>query len=193
MKIEEKLQQFRKIAIESARTKSNREVDDYKNTLDETFLEYKEMKEKQREEYLKAERVNLLKEKNKTISLEQIRIKHEYSQRSEELKNKLFSEVWDQLANYMRSMNYETLLVKLIMKDLEYAKGEPITIYIDPADADHLRSLQTKVGFPLQVSEYSFGGGIRAVLPNRRILLDDSFNTKLEEVKENFSFQGREF
>jgi hypothetical protein len=37
------------------------------------------------------------------------------------------------------------------------------------------------------VSEYSFGGGVRAVISKRGILIDQSFDTKLKEA-----FDGKE-
>ena len=38
------------------------------------------------------------------------------------------------------------------------------------------------------MSEYSFMGGIRAVIPARHILIDNSFQTKLSEAKRDFRF-----
>ena len=38
----------------------------------------------------------------------------------------------------------------------------------------------------LCISKYSFKGGIRAELPDRNILIDNTFETRLEEEREKF-------
>ena len=40
----------------------------------------------------------------------------------------------------------------------------------------------------IKVSEYSFNGGTRAVLPGKHILIDNSFQTKLDEARHEFKF-----
>ncbi len=42
----------------------------------------------------------------------------------------------------------------------------------------------------MTVSEYSFMGGTRAVLPGRNILIDNSFESKLAGAKESFQLKG---
>ena len=50
--------------------------------------------------------------------------------------------------------------------------------------------LEAKVQAPITVSQYSFSGGMRAVIPSKNILIDHSFETKLIEEKERFVFKG---
>lgn len=187
---EEKLRSFQTITMEEARKKGNEELKAYTESVNQSFEEYKAMKEQQAELTLKAERDNLYREKNKAVSLEQIQLRHAYTKRYEELKGKLFVEVQDKLAEYMELPEYEKLLEKLVRKNKEFAGEEEVIIYIDPADAERKSSLQAATGVMLTVSEYSFGGGIRAVLPQRNVLIDDSFQTRLKEAMENFSFKG---
>lgn len=187
---EEKLQNFQAMTMETARKKGAEEIDAYLESMEQAFEEHKNMKEQQAQGAIRTIRENLHKVKNKEVSLEQIRLRHEYSQKHEELKEKLFSEVNDLLANYMRTPAYEKLLLSQIKKDLQFAKGEPVVIYIDPADSTYLMNLEMEAGTTLTVSEYSFGGGTRAVLPERNVLIDDSFDTKVKEIMENFSFTG---
>lgn len=187
---EEKLRSFQTITMEEARKKGNEELKAYTESFNQSFEEYKAMKEQQAELTLKAERDNLYREKNKAVSLEQIQLRHAYTKRYEELKGKLFVEVQDKLAEYMELPEYEKLLEKLVRKNKEFAGEEEVIIYIDPADAERKSSLQAATGVMLTVSEYSFGGGIRAVLPQRNVLIDDSFQTRLKEAMENFSFKG---
>ena len=54
-------------------------------------------------------------------------------------------------------------------------------IYINPSDADKKEALEAAAGVSLTVSAIDFGGGIRAVIRARNILIDESFVTKLEQ------------
>ena len=40
----------------------------------------------------------------------------------------------------------------------------------------------------VKISQYSFAGGTRAIVPQSHILIDNSFETKLEEARHNFHF-----
>lgn len=187
---EEKLLNFRITTMEAARKQSADILEAYTKSLEEAFEEHRARKEQQAELILKAEKDNLKRRKNKELSLDQIQVRHEVTNKREELKTKLFTGVKDLLANYMETPAYEELLRKQIRKDVMFAKREEVIIYIDPADQGLKHSLEAATGVALTVSEYSFGGGTRAVLPKRNILIDDSFVTKIEEEYQKFSFKG---
>ena len=72
---------------------------------------------------------------------------------------------------------------------VEFAGNDQMIIYLDPVDEDKLNRLALHNGnAELRISEYSFTGGTRAVIPARHILIDNSFQTKLEEAREKFHF-----
>ena len=57
-----------------------------------------------------------------------------------------------------------------------------MTVYIDPEDICHKSAISAGANVAVIVSEYSFGGGVRAVISKRGILIDQSFDTKLKEA-----------
>ena len=114
----------------------------------------------------------------------------EVNQASDELKEKLFVEVKQLLEDYMTTSAYQQLLIKQIKNIQKEAGSGKLILYIDPADSDKRSSLQVATGAPVTVSEYSFMGGTRAVLQDRNILIDNSFASKLEKLKADFSFNG---
>ena len=69
----------------------------------------------------------------------------------------------------MTTSAYQKLLIREIKEVLEVAGEDEVTIYIDPADESMLTSLHAATNTALTLSQYSFGGGIRAVLPSRHI------------------------
>lgn len=187
---EEKLQNFRTMTMEAVRKKAADEQADYQAALDRSFEEYKKNRNGQMVNILGEEKEKLRRDNNKKISLEQIRIRHEYSQRYEELKAMIKAEVLDKLAEFMETKEYEELLIGQIRKALAFAKGEAVTIYIDPADRSLKEALEEASGVTLTVSEYSFGGGTRAVLPEKNVLIDESYETRIKEIMDQKSFLG---
>jgi vacuolar-type H+-ATPase subunit E/Vma4 len=114
------------------------------------------------------------------------------SQKNSELKEKLFEEFASLVKDYKQTPAYTELLKNRILqaKDQASARGDEMIIYLDPEDADKQEALQQETGVTLQISQYGFGGGIRAVIPSRHILIDHSFDSKITELKENFHFHG---
>ena len=188
MTTEEKLQHFLDFCMEDARSRSAKMLDEYTAALEQTFAEHQEDARRRAEQQVELESERIEHETNKKLSLEQIGIKRELGHKQEELKDKIFVELKDVLEQYMETPEYTQLLEKQIRHAREFAGNEFFTIYIDPADETRLNRLALHNSADIRVSEYSFGGGTRAVIPSRHILIDDSFQTKLEEAKRDFRF-----
>mgnify|MGYP006996852444 CR=1 FL=1 len=61
------------------------------------------------------------------------------------------------------------------------------------ADASKKHDLEEETKCTLTMSEYSFGGGMRAVIPARSILIDNSMDSRIAEVRNEFQFDGGEY
>ena len=57
-----------------------------------------------------------------------------FRRKQEELKETLFVEVQEKLADYMATQEYQQLLISQIREIMKFAGNEEVTIYIDPAD-----------------------------------------------------------
>ena len=99
-------------------------------------------------------------------------------------------EIKDRLGRFMDTPAYSEMLVRQMQEALEFAAGQEMILYLDPADSSKKMELEAKVQAPITVSQYSFSGGMRAVIPSKNILIDHSFETKLIEEKERFVFKG---
>lgn len=176
--------------MQDARNKSNVLLDEYNSSLEKIFEEHKEHKLRQAQLEIKTEAESLERSKNKELSKQNLHIKRKITRKQDELKDKLFVEVRNLLADYMATPEYNELLIKQIKAAKQFANDLDVIIYIDPADSKRLSSLELAANASLTVSEYSFSGGTRAVIPAKNILIDNSFETKLLEAKENFSFNG---
>ena len=65
-----------------------------------------------------------------------------------------------------------------------------IQIYLSKEDEPRLKSLTVKTGFPLKVSDESFIGGIKAIIPEKNILIDNSFEEGYQAAYREFKFDG---
>ncbi|PXV85314.1 vacuolar-type H+-ATPase subunit E/Vma4 [Lachnotalea glycerini] len=190
MTIEEKLQHFQDFTMQDARDKSNQMLDEYSASLDKIFEEHREKKLRQAQLEIKTQTESLKHDRNKELSKQHLHIKRNITKKQENLKEKLFVEVKDLLCKFMESAEYNQLLISQIKAAKNFAKDQNITIYLDPADSSRRSSLEVSTNTMLTVSKYSFIGGIRAIIPDKNILIDNSFETKLSEAKANFTFNG---
>ena len=190
MTIDEKLQHFYEVSVEEAKEDAAKAIQEHRESLSQMLEDHKTARRQSAEAEVKAEAEHVRREINKALSAEQITLKRGWSRKQEELKETLFVEVQEKLADYMATQEYQQLLISQIREIMKFAGNEEVTIYIDPADQPCLSSLTAAVNHPLTVSEYSFSGGTRAVIPGRHILIDNSFAAKFDAAKKNFTFDG---
>lgn len=188
MTTEEKLKHFQDICMEDARERSARMLDDYMNALESAYEEHTADARRRADMQVEAETEKLEREINKRLSIGQLDLKREFSRRQEELKDKLFVELRDKLANFMETQEYQRLLDRQVKAVKEFAGNEELIVYMDPSDADKVQRIALHHNASIKISEYSFDGGTRAVIPGKHILIDNSFETKLNEARHEFKF-----
>ena len=190
MTTDEKLQHFLEASMEESRAHSHQIIADYQEALDKIFEDHKEDALRKARLEIKNETDKIRREGNQKLAREHLHIKRALNKKNTQLTEKLFVEVQDLLENYMDSSAYNDLLKKQIQKAKSFAGNEEIIIYIDPADPSKKRGLEEATHSHLTISRYSFGGGTGAVIPCKNILIDNSFQAKISEAKENFRFDG---
>ncbi|MCC8025043.1 MAG: V-type ATP synthase subunit E [Clostridium sp.] len=188
MTTEEKLKHFQDICMTDARERSGKMLDDYKNALETTYEEHVSDAKRRARMQLEAETEKLEREINKRLSIGQLDLKRELSRKQEGLKDKLFVELRDRLANFMETQEYQQLLERQVKAAKKFAGDEELVIYMDPSDGDKAQRLALHHNAVIKISEYSFTGGTRAVVPNKHILIDNSFETKIREARHEFKF-----
>ena len=189
MTIEEKLEHFESLCYGDATGRSNKMLADYTASLRSILEEHKRDARRQSDMQVDAEVEKIEHEINKQLSIEQINIKREYSQKQEELKTMLISELRNRLALFMDSADYQRFLESEVKKALEFAQDAPMTVYLDPSDEDKLNRIALHTGAEIKLSDTTFLGGIQAVIPSKNILIDNSFKTKLAEISDKFQFR----
>ena len=187
MTIDEKLQHFMDVTTEKVNAENAKQMQEYEQGLEKVYEDYKETALRKSELALKLKEESLKKQMNADLAAEQILIREQTGKLLRELDEKLSSEVKGKLERYMATSAYETYLVNQAREIVKFADGDDVTVYIDPEDICHKNAISAGANVAFTVSEYSFGGGVRAVSSKRGILIDQSFYTKLKEA-----FDGKE-
>ena len=140
--------------------------------------------------FLKVDPADLMEseKKNAEVARRQMEIREETGRLQKELTEKIFAEVKGKLERYMGTGDYERYLIAQVRAAKDFAGDDEILIYIDPADIDKKNSIAAAANTTVMVSKYGFGGGIRAVIKSRGILIDQSFETKVKEAADGFVF-----
>lgn len=189
MTTDDKLQHFLTICMEDAQGKSEHLLKQHSSSLEKNFKEHQKEATRAARMQVQGEKEKLQHKMNKELAIGQINIKRKLSRRHDELKEKLFTEVQELLDCYRETPRYTELLDRQIKEAESFAGTQELRIYLDPQDEDKREQLTRQNKTALQISQYPFGGGIRAVIPSRNILIDQSFATKLAELKETFRFE----
>lgn len=187
MTIEEKMEHFRSISLESANSQSVESLSSYKQSLDDDLTAYKEAAALMAEE---SKRVRMNQQNalsKKALNSAQMQIKKELTQTQMTLKAKLFELVSDKIAKYRKTPEYVQYLTEQIKTVMSEYSDSKIVIYIDPADSALLDTLKPAANGNLQVSETEFLGGTRTIIPDKNILIDNSFKTRLADEQEQFT------
>ena len=190
MTIDEKLQHFYEVSLEEAKEDAAQAIQEHKQHLAEKLEEHKQAGRQNAEAEIKAETEHVRREVNKALSAEQITLKRDWSRKQEELKEALFSEVKDKVQQFLTTAEYEEYLCRRITEAVKFAEDDEIQIFLSSGDKDKVNELAQKTGVPLQVSAEDFLGGIRAEIPQKNILIDNSFSANLEALCKEFKFDG---
>jgi vacuolar-type H+-ATPase subunit E/Vma4 len=186
---EKKLEHFMDISTSTATKTHDDIVEKYQAQLDEIFNDHKTEALRKAALTEKSSLDTLQRTFRKELSHEQIKVRQNISLERSQRKNQLFGEVLELLEAYKQTAAYKELLIRQIQTALSVGRdATDMTIYLDPEDAPLQAELELKTGGTLTLSSYSFMGGTRAVIPSKNILIDESFQSKLDDAKEHFHF-----
>ena len=190
MTTEEKLKHFYAVSMDSAREEARKALSEYRENLEKEFQEHKALKQEAAQHQFKIESENAARQINKALSAEHLHIKREISKKQQELREKLFGEVREMLEAFTRTEAYVQWNADQIREALKIAGTDQVQIYLTPSDGPLLERLSKETGAALLISDTPFLGGIRAVIPGKNILIDNTLLTLFEADKENFNFDG---
>ena len=213
MTIEEKMDHFRSLSLESASSKSAESLSSYKQSLDDDLELHKETASQLAEESKKALMNQVRANSKKKLSSEQMKIKKELTQKQSAIicfmikvleflllllilhllelqsaiKIEVFDRVREKLLEYRKTNDYLVYLENQIKNIMSEYSDVDITIYIDPNDSSLLDELKSKTGGNIEIYNKEFLGGTRTIVPEKNILIDNSFKTRLADQQDLFA------
>ena len=190
MTTEEKLQHFYEVSMDTAREEATKVLDEYKAALETEMERHKQEKQAASESQFKIDSDNAAREINKALSAEHLHIKRKLSKKQQKLKESIFAEVEELLDDFSKKPEYTDWLEDKIKQSLEIAQNDSVQIYLTAKDSAKAEELTKRTGITPLISETDFLGGIRAVIPEKNILIDNTFLTAFENEKERFNFDG---
>ena len=186
MTLEEKFSHLQTTSMEQARAEGNAIIDSHREALEKVFEDHKAEARRQAETRIKAETTNARLSLNQAAAKSQLEIKRQRGKVQQELKDKVFEEALSLVQDYMKTDAYNDFLLKCIRQAVRYAGTDPVTIYINPTDESRRGDLEDAARVRLTISAEDFIGGVRAVIRNRNILMDNSFKTQLRNEYDKF-------
>lgn len=190
MTTEEKLQHFYEVSMDTAREEATKVLDEYKAALETEMERHKQEKQAASESQFKIDSDNAARKINKALSAEHLHIKRKLSKKQQKLKESIFAEVEELLDDFSKKPEYTDWLEDKIKQSLEIAENDSVQIYLTAKDSAKAEELTKRTGITPLISETDFLGGIRAVIPEKNILIDNTFLTAFENEKERFNFDG---
>ncbi|MEY8517515.1 hypothetical protein AALC25_11400 [Lachnospiraceae bacterium 29-84] len=181
MKIKDKIEVFQRFAIEVAKQEGEASVNACLDSCGQELEAFRKAKHEDMERQFKIEESRIRRQMNREVSREMLRQKHMVDDCSRKWQEKLMGRVRELLAEYQGTGSYLEYLAAKIRMAQQVAGEDEVTIYINPSDAGKKEFLERETGARLTVSSIEFGGGIRAVIRSRNLLIDESFVTKLEQ------------
>ena len=187
MTIQEKLRHFKATTIEDVRQDAALEMEAFRKALDDHYEQHTAAKKAEIREQLRLEKENAQREAGRTVSSRQTEIRRQLSSHADELKNRLFKSAEKHLLSFMEGSEYETWLLAGIEEAKSVAGSSPLYVSLSPEDRERIPSLENRCGLSIAVADQSFIGGFRCTIPEKNILIDNSFLSGLTSLKSSFS------
>lgn len=187
---EEKLQQFYEDTIQTIDARAKEELSAYEASLAPQLDEYKKSAQAANMYAERLESENLKKAARQELSREVINLKHILAQKEADYTEQIFSRVLELISSFRKTAGYKKLIRKYIYEAIEFAKDDELIIYLDLDDGALEGEFEAEFGREIRVSRYSFGGGLRALIPARNILIENSFSSKLLDQMQSFDINS---
>lgn len=190
MTTEDKLQHFTSVTIENVQKECDKVVTEYKEKMDKYFEEHKDAAIKKARLATSIAEDGIKRKASQEYTSVQMHLKRKINHKQVELKDKLFGQVKELLSEYVKTDEYRNYVLEKIESIKKFAGSDELVIVLDPKDAKLADEISPSSTIKVTVGEKSFIGGVVGQIPSKNILIDDSFESKYEEIKEKYTIGG---
>ena len=190
MTIDEKLDALFEQATEDARAEGNALLKEYQQSLDALYNAHVAERQMTDRQTLKEETAAIVRDTNREFSERQQEIRQKMAKIQDEIRMTMFTLVREKLEAFREQPEYAEYLVRKVSEIKEFAEGDEVLIYLDPADEKYSKLIENATGTKPVISEENFDGGVRAVIRSRHVLMDNSFKTLTADAEEGYVWVG---
>lgn len=183
---EEKLSNIYELSIESAKAQSEQMLAECRAASEAEFASLKCEKEADTARWLGTEAAALRRQLRRELSDRQSEIRRKTAARQREVRELIFANAAKKLESFRQTSEYKAWLFQKVKEAAAFAAGDEVQIYVDPDDAAYTDEIKEVCGILPTLSKVRFGGGIRAVIREKRILIDNSFDTLMQEAEDTY-------
>jgi vacuolar-type H+-ATPase subunit E/Vma4 len=186
MKIDEKLENFSKVAAQEAYERREQILADMKRETDRVCGETEKTARARAEARLRKERYNAEQMKGKKILDASVAAKKELIALRNQLVETLFANIEGKLRAYVASPAYGPDLAAGIKAALAGVTGECVVL-LAQADMAFAEAITQEAGVPVRETPENLLGGFKIFWPQRNALEDYSLRSRMEEERKDFS------
>ncbi len=184
MNVKEKINVFSQLAIKEAEGKRDDMMAQINDEFEAACREYERDARKAAESDIREQQFRLEKKKHKEILAAKADVKKSIYELQSQLIDELFSKVEMNLGIYVETEDYVKGLLNDIRKlSLKYRSA--IELYVCARDTVHAEKIKELPNITIMTDD-SLIGGFRAVIPDKGLLVDCSYSSRLDSLKTNF-------
>ena len=190
MVVKEKLDLFRTQAFEDAQSRLKKELAAVSASLKEAFDDHRKEKEAAARARVAEETIRIRQEETLRVSDFRQEARRELARKERELAERLFSLAEEKLAACRKTPAYADYLIRKASRAKEFAGGETLQLFLDAEDQPLFAAIEAATGICPQVSPEHLGGGLRVMIPGRRICIENAWDSLLADARRSFHFDG---
>ena len=187
MNVRKKLDAFTNIVLQEAEQSRKEMLSEMNRQVDAACAEAERAARRQAEERLRVEQLKAEQLKNRDI----IRASTNARKGLLTLRNKLTDEVFEAVTQKLRAFAqtsaYEDYLTQVAARLKAQNQGQAIILTFCADDMPVGRRVAQSLQLQAQETDEDIIGGLRALLPDKNAIIDESFATRLQKERSSFS------
>ena len=189
MDAEHKLQHFFNISVQTASQQNADSLDKYKSSLDSAFDDHKNQIRHTADETILTKKNIILQSVRRDYSSKESEARRSLINLKNDIRNDLFHKVRQLISEFRQTDEYTDYLINRINYIDSVAGDDAAEIYIDLSDSRLQKTLEDKTGKKINIYDIDFSGGIRAVIPSRNILIDETLKPIFNDLHDNYQIK----
>ncbi len=185
MTVEKKIKSFEQMAVQAAQVKKRQVTEEMESRFNSSVEESVREESVKWQGVIRVKRYETERTQNQKIVEASGRAKRDFINERSRLTEALFDGVIKKLRDFTESPEYEKYLTEAVVNAAE--KGRYAFVQLTGADMRYSAAVNTAAGVEAEESKDDFIGGFRLVSADRRVINDQTFKTRLNGQRENFS------